>query len=120
MSQRPPLFSGAIPTATTKYIGVPIHRSGSGKVLGVDIGWIDATTAATITLELTSRNATDAPVETAGTAELWKDSGETFTGPTGAAIGGGGIYVTNVQQQRARLKIVTSAASNFVVMDGAS
>lgn len=120
MTQRVPLFSGLIPTSTTKYIGVPIYRSGNGKVLGIDIGWIDATTAATITLELTSRNSVEAPVETAGTADMWKDSGETFAGPDGSAIGGGGIYVSNVQQQRARLKIVTTATSNFVIMDGAS
>ena len=115
---RPALFEGGIATSTTKYIGVPIHRSGAGKVLGVSIGWLDGTTAATITLELGNEDDVAAPVEEAGDAWEWTDSGETVTGPTGSAAGSAQIFLMNVQALRARLKIVTSATSEFVIRDG--
>ena len=108
-----PLFKGAIASGTTKYIGVPVH---SGKV-GLHIAWKDATSNATVTLEMSSMNATDAPVETAGTWH-WKDSGETITGPAASAAGSTLVHLDNVRQRRARLKIVTTADCDFEIMDG--
>lgn len=109
-----PLFKGAIATSTTAYIGVPIH----GDAIGLYIAWKDATSSATITLELTSVNATDAPVTTAGTWQ-WKDSGLTITGPAASAAGSTLVNVENARQTRARLKIVTAAACDFEILDGA-
>lgn len=109
-----PLFEGAIATSTTQYVGVPIR---DGKV-GIDIGWKDSTTAATLTVEFTSHGPHGAPNDAAGDAWEWKDSGETITGPTGSAAGGTLVNFENVRQKRARLKIVTTAACDFVIHDG--
>jgi len=106
-----PIFEGAIATSTTTYLGVPIVNG----TLGLDIGWTDATSAATITIEFTQHGATTAPYDAAGDAWEWKDSGETITGPTGAAAGGTLVHFENVRQRRARLKIVTTANSDFVI-----
>jgi hypothetical protein len=108
-----PLFKGPIATTTTKYIGVPIHDG----ALGLYIAWLDGTSAATLTLELSSFGAVDAPVETAGTYQ-WVDSGETITGPAASAAGAAMVNLMNVRQARARLKIVTTANSVFEVYDG--
>jgi len=116
----PPLFKGPIATSTTKYIGVPIKGSGPERSLGLTVGWTDATTAATVTIEFSNESADDAPIETAGDAWTWLDSGETVTGPTGAAAGGTFVALQNVQAKRARLKIVTTANSDFVILDGAA
>lgn len=105
------LFAGSVPTSTTFYVPVPV-RDGC---LGVDIGWKDAVSSATITLELTSF---DASFTTAGAAWEWKDSGVSITGPAASAAGGAQVHVENVRQRRARLKIVTAAVSNFDIRDG--
>lgn len=110
-----PLLKGAQLTTTTQYVGVPIHNG----CIGVHLGWLDATSAATITLELSSWNADDAPVATAGTTALqWRDSGETITGPAASAAGSSLINIMNVQQKRARLKLVTTANSLWEIYDG--
>jgi hypothetical protein len=113
-SARKPIFKGVLTHPTTKYIGVPI-RDG---VLGLYIAWLDATSSAAITLELTSIPPADAPVETAGTYQ-WKDSGVAITGPNATAAGAALVNQNNLQQKRARLKIVTVATSNIEVWDGA-
>lgn len=116
----PALFKGAISTSTTAYVGVPIHGSGGERALGLLIGWTDATTAATLTIEFASEGPDEAPIDEAGSAWEWIDSGETITGPTGAAAGAAFVTLQNVQARRARLKIVTTAASDFVIHDGAA
>lgn len=110
---RPPLFDATIPTTTTQFIGVPIHNG----VIGLHIIWTNAGANATITLEFSSLPPGDAPVGTAGTYQ-WRDSGLTFTGPTGAAVGSTLVNVENARQQRARLKVVTTASTSLIVMDG--
>lgn len=106
------LFAGAVANGETKYIEVPV-RNGA---VGADIGWLDATSSATITLELTSFKNASAVV--AGPAWVWKDSGLTITGPVAAAAGATLLNVENVRQTRARLKIVCAAASMFDIRDG--
>ncbi len=106
------LFQGAVTSGVTKYVAVPI-RSGQ---IGVSIGWTDATSAATITLELAS--ADEAPLDTAGAAYEWKGSGLTITGPVGAAAGVEQLNVENVRQRKAKLKIVATANCNFDIRDG--
>lgn len=96
-------------------MAVPIHHD----AVGLHIGWRDATSAATITLELTSLPSSDAPTDEAGDAWEWIDSGETITGPTGAAAGGTLVHIDNCRARRARLKIVTTANCDFVIYDGA-
>ena len=109
-----PLFKGTIATSTTQYIGVPIHDN----AIGIHIAWKDATSSATITLEMSSINPEDAPVTTAGTWQ-WKDSGQTITGPAASAAGSTLVNIENVRQLRARLKIVTAANCVFEICDGA-
>jgi hypothetical protein len=106
------LFQGLIANGATKYVEVTVL---DGKI-GVDVAWLDATSSATVTLELTSfRNASGT---TAGAAWEWKDSGLTFTGPAASAAGSLQINVENVRQRRARVKIVAAAASTFDIRDG--
>jgi hypothetical protein len=110
---RKALFDGTLTHPTTKYVGVPI-RSGR---LGAYIAWTDATSSATITLEVTSFGPEDAPVDTAGTYQ-WKDSGVAITGPAASAAGAAIVNQNNLQQRRARLKIVTVATSKLKIYDG--
>lgn len=114
---RPPLFSGTLTHPATEYVGVPVHDG----VIGVHIAWPDATSSATITLELTSYDSQDAPTTTAGTADIWKDVSATvsITGPAASARGSAQVNVENVRQRRARLKIVTAATTTLTILDGA-
>lgn len=112
---RPPLYKATIPTTTTVYIGVPIVCG----VIGLFLAWSDAVGAATITLELTSMSADDAPLATAGTYQ-WRGSGETITGPAASAAGNAMVNLENVRQLRARLKVVTTAVTPLEVHNGVS
>lgn len=106
------LFRGAMANAEVKYVPVPI-RDGT---LGAQIGWLDATSSATITLELSSFRGVSPVV--AGNAWEWKDSGLTITGPAGVAAGSTLVNVENCRQQFARLKITAAAVSSFDIRDG--
>lgn len=106
------LFSGKIATSTTLYVPVPI-RDGA---IGVQIGWPDAVSSATITLELGS---TPAASTVAGTANQWTtESGVSITGPAASAAGSVTVNVENVRQKQARLKIVTAAVTFLDIWDG--
>lgn len=107
------LTDGTLTHPTTQYIGVPVVKG----MIGVYIAWIDATSSATITLELTSLPYEEAVTTTAGTYQ-WKDSGLTFTGPAGSAAGSLLVNVENVRQSRARLKVVTAANTKIIVYNG--
>ncbi len=106
------LYKGPVANSETLYIEVPI-RNGT---LGAHIGWLDATSSATVTLELSSFHGAAPTV--AGAAWEWEDSGETITGPAGAAAGSTIVNVENVRQRKARLKIVGAAACQFDIRDG--
>jgi len=108
------LFAGAVLNGVTKYVAVPV-RNGT---IGVDIGWLDATSAATITLELSSFPNGAANFSVAGAAWEWSPSGLTITGPTAAAAGSALLNVENVRQNYARLKIVATANCSFDIRDG--
>ncbi|MGE5802940.1 MAG: hypothetical protein ACM358_11860 [Gemmatimonadota bacterium] len=106
------LFSGRIPTSTTLYVPVPIR---DGKI-GAQIGWPDAVSSATITLELGS---TPAAATAAGTAYQWTtESGVSITGPAAIAAGSVTVNVENVRQKQARFKIVTAAVTYLDIWDG--
>lgn len=109
------LYKGTLTHPTTQYVGVPL-RDGS---LGVQIAWLDATSSATITLEVTNYDSGDAPVDTAGSAWVWKQHSTSITGPNGTAAGSAIVNAENIRQKRARLKIVTAATSKLEIMDGA-
>jgi len=117
MSQTQFLYNEAAATlanASTIYVGIPVdHDRGC---LGCQIAWLDATSAATITLELSNFGSHDAPVSAAGAAWEWEDSGLTITGPAATAAGSSVLNVENVRQRRARLKIVTTANSKIQVV----
>jgi hypothetical protein len=109
----PQLFSGTIPTSTTLYIPLPIVNG----TIGAHIGWLDAVSSATITVETSSIPGVS--VTTAGSAWQWKDSALTFTGPAASAIGALSINIENVRQKAARLKIVTAAVCQLEIYDEA-
>jgi hypothetical protein len=108
------LFNGAVLSGVTAYVPLPI----SGGTIGAQIAWLDATSAATLTVETTDYGAQEAPLSEDGAAWEWKGSGLTITGPTGAAAGSTCLNIENVRQKRARLKIVASANCLFQVLDG--
>ena len=105
------LFSGRIASGATVYVPVPV-RNGT---IGAFIGWPDATSSATITLELSSLPVS---ATTAGTAAQWNDSGVTFTGPAATAAGSLRIDIENCRQKQARVKIVTAAVTTLDIWDG--
>lgn len=111
---RQPLFRGAQATGTTVYYPAPIHEG----VIGIQFAWTDATSNATVTLELSNFDAIEAPYNVAGAAYEWRDSGLTITGPAASAAGSTLILVENVRALRARIKVVTTANSDFVILDG--
>ena len=111
-----PLFSGSIANGATQYVGIPISKLGA---LGAHIAWKDATSSATITLELTSYDDTDAPTESAGSAWHWLGSGISITGPAASAAGGATVHAENVRARRARLKIVAAANCSMDIFAGA-
>ncbi len=112
---REPLFKGTVANGATKYVGLPLRPDGG---VGCQIAWKDAASSATITLELTSFPATDAPVDEAGAAWEWKDSGLSITGPAASAAGSVLVNAENVRQRRARIKIVAAAACDFEIHNG--
>lgn len=114
MSHRPPIFKGTVANGETKYVPAPIAAGHCGG----QIAWLDATSAATITLEWTCFDQNDAPLTEAGAAYEWKDSGVTIVGPTGAAAGSAFVNCTGVCQTRGRYKIVATAACSFEIYNG--
>ncbi len=107
------LFKGKVANGETKYVPVPVR----GGALGAHIAWLDATSSATITLELSSFE--DASFDDPA-GHQWKDSGVSVTGPAASALGSSLVNVDNVRQKLARLKIVGAAASQFDIRDGTS
>lgn len=97
----------------THYVEVPVV---DGKI-GAQIAWLDAASAATITLELTSYGQRDAAVDNTD-AWKWEDSGLTITGPAASAAGSELVNVENVRQRRARFKIAATADSKIQVLAG--
>lgn len=111
---RQPIFRGTQANSTTVYYPVPVHSG----VIGVQFAWTDATSSATVTLELTDFDAIEAPYDAAGAAYEWKDSGLTITGPAASAAGSTLILVENARCLRARLKVVAAANCSFVILNG--
>lgn len=105
--------NGTIANAETKYVGVPVVKG----MVGVHIAWIDATSSATVTLELTSFPAEEAATDAAA-SYFWKDSGVSITGPAASAAGSASVNVENVRQSRARLKIVGAANTKLIIYNG--
>ena len=112
----PALLDQTVASGSTLYVAVPIHHD----AIGLHIGWRDATSAATVTLELTSKPSSEAATEVDGDAWDWVDSGESIAGPDGTAAGAVLVHLDNVRQRRARLKFVTTADCDLFVYDGAT
>lgn len=104
------IFQGRLASGVTEYFEVPI-RDGT---IGLHVGWFDATSSATITIELTS---VPGVAVNSTTAWHWKDSGVSITGPAGSAIGAASINIENVRQIRARIKIVTAAITQLGIWE---
>jgi len=103
-------FEGAVLNTVTKYVAL---RPRDGFVSGT-LGWLDATSNATCTLEYT--DSADAPAEAAGDAWQWAPSGETVTGPVASAAGVE-LLSFACQHSRARLKIVATADCDLSIWD---
>jgi hypothetical protein len=105
------MFVGVIANGATQFVPVVVVDG----CVGAHIKWPDATSSATITLELSSdREATLTSVA----AGEWLASGVTVTGPTGVAAGGSLVNVENVRQLRGRLKIVAAATTTLEILRG--
>lgn len=102
----------AVAAATTFYVEVPVRADGS---IGAQISWLDAVSAATITLELSNYGMADVAYDAAA-AHYWADSGVSIMGPNATAIGSTILNIDNVRQKRGRLKFVTTAASIIQVL----
>jgi len=112
MSQtKNPLFKGVLTHPVTKYVGIPATAGH----LGLTLGWLDATSSATVTLELTDTPFEEAAVEAAGSAWQWVDSGLVITGPAATAAGAELVAIVNMNHSRARLKIVTVATCDLEI-----
>lgn len=109
-----PLFKGSVLTGTTFYVQVPIYRN----AIGAMVMWTDTTTAAAITMEYSDLDPEEAPFAVAGTADQWSASGVVITGPAGGSVGNAKVEASFAPHKRARLKIVTSAASVFDIRNG--
>lgn len=105
------IFTGVIPTSTTRYFPVSIVDG----TIGAHLAWKDATSSATITLELSGYEGLAVTVD--GAAWEWTPSGITITGPAASAAGSVGINVENVRQKNARIKVVTAAVTTIDVLD---
>lgn len=114
MSIIPPLFKGTISNGSTQYVPLVVR---DGRV-GCHIAWKDATSAATITLEASSFDQTEAPVLVAGSAWHWKDTAVAITGPSATAADGTLVNVDTLYQKRARLKIVATANCDLEIHNG--
>lgn len=108
------LFAGPVLNGVTKYVRVPVREG----TIGIHIGWLDATSSAAITLELSSFPGANDQFASAGAAWEWLASGVAIPGPTGAAASSSGVNVENVRQNYARLKIVAAANCSFDIRDG--
>ena len=105
-----PIFQGRLASGVTEYYEVSV-RAGT---IGLHIGWFDAVSSATITIELTSVPGVAA---NSTVAWHWKDSGVSITGPAATAIGAASINIENVRQIRARIKIVTAAITQLGIWE---
>lgn len=114
MSTYDPLFRGTQASGTTIFVPVNVVDG----CVGVHISWLDATSAATIALELSSWPWPLAADNAAASDVTWPDSGETITGPAAAAAGSALINLSNVRQLRARLRIVASADCSWAIWRG--
>jgi hypothetical protein len=128
---RPPLFKGTQLTTTTIAVPVPIVAG----CVGLHVSWLDATTAASFVLEVSSYNAEDASVGAGGAgtkidngsgnaflagaaAQFWADSGVTIAAVAAGAAGSFLVNATNLRQQRARLLITSTAACSWEIYQG--
>lgn len=116
-ASKKPLFhykvDGTIANGATKYVGVPVVKG----MIGAQISWVDATSSATITLELSSFPPDEVATDAAA-SYYWADSGETITGPAGSAAGSTLVNLENVRQSRARFKIVGAATTSLIIYNG--
>lgn len=127
---RPPLFKGLQATGTTIVVPVRIVAG----CIGLHVSWPDATTAASFVLELSSFPEHLVPLWAGGagteqpgggkaflsgaSAQFWPNSGETIAPVVAGAAGAFIVNVSNVRQQRARLRITTTANSSWEIYEG--
>jgi hypothetical protein len=127
---RPPQFKGVQATTTIIAIPVPIVAG----CIGLHVSWPDATTAGSFVLELSSFPEQIAPLWAGGagtavpgggtafvagaSAQFWPDSGETIAAVVAGAAGSFLINLSNVRQQRARLRITSTADCFWEIYNG--
>lgn len=119
----PQLVPAVLPRQTlthpaTAYCAVPV---GYDDLVAIHIAWFDGTSNATITLQTSSYDAEDAPVDVdetdTGNEHLWADEGDvTVVGPSAAGAGCSMLHLGNFGAYRARLKIVTVATTDIEII----
>lgn len=124
------LFKGTQANATIICVPVPIIAG----CIGIHVSWPDATTAATMVLELSSFSSDEAPLQSGGAgtavvgegtavigaadAQKWPDSGETIAAVVAGAAGARLVNLSNVRQRRARLRITSTAICTWDIKQG--
>lgn len=103
--------SGQLANPSTTYFEIGGMNDG---ITAVMIRWTDATSAATITLETTNLNPTDAPIGDAA-GSIWCPEPVVITGPVGAAAGCFMLHLGNNAAKRNRLKVVTTAVTQLEI-----
>lgn len=127
---RPPLFKGLQADTTVIVIPVPILAG----CIGLHVSWPDAVTDASFVLELSSFPSEVAPLWAGGagtlqpggghaylsgaSAQFWPDSGETIAPVVAGAAGSFMVNLSNVRQQRARLRITATDDCQWEIYNG--
>lgn len=89
--------------------------TGGAALSSLFVGWDDATSNATLTLEHTNLEVADAAVGIAA-ADKWASDPTTITGPGGTAIGCSLAHLGNNGAFRTRLKIVVTVEATLTVI----
>lgn len=104
-------YATALGNGTTTYVEIPIEPA---SIAGIQCSWLDATSSATITLETSNWPQAMVAGNVAGNADEWfNESTVAIAGPTAVARGCSITHVGNLGAERARLKIVTAAATKL-------
>lgn len=110
--------SGVALTTTSGVSGTAVHyfEIGDGDAIAeaVQISWTDATSSATISLESTNFNPSEAAVDVAA-GYYWYPEPVTVTGPVASAASTFMLPLGNVGQRRFRLKVTVIATTKLLI-----
>lgn len=109
----PPLFKGTVANGATLYVGVPLDDA---SIVSLQLAWKDGVSSGAFTFETTNFPASEAPVDTAGSAWLWKtEPAVSITGPSASSGNSTVVHIGNLGATRGRIKFVAAANSNLEI-----